>query len=367
MRGFSSAPIEAVRANAYKAPTDAPESDGTFSWEATTLVLAEVEAAGRTGLGYTYCHAAAAGLVNSVLREVVCAGDAFDAPAARAAMLRAVRNMGRSGVAACAISAVDVALWDLKAKLLDAPLAGLLGRRRDKAPIYGSGGFTSYSDEQLREQLEGWVARDGCRFVKMKIGREPERDPYRINVARSSIGDRQLFVDANGALSAKQALRLAERTREADIRWFEEPVTSDDPASLRLLRHRLPGSMEVAAGEYVFTLDDARGLLEAEAVDVLQADATRCGGVSGFLQVDALCEAHHIDLSAHCAPALHLPLALAATRLRHIEWFHDHARLEAMLFDGAPVPQNGEIAPDLSRPGLGLEFKRKDAERFRVA
>jgi len=367
MRGVSNAPIEAVRASAYKVPTDAPESDGTFSWESTTVILAEVVAAGCTGLGYTYCHAAAAGLVNSALREVVCAGDAFDAPAARGRMLRAVRNIGRSGVAACAISAVDVALWDLKAKLLGAPLAGLLGRKRETAPIYGSGGFTSYSDEQLREQLEGWVARDGCRFVKMKIGREPERDPYRINIARVAIGDRQLFVDANGALSARQALCLADRTRGADIRWFEEPVTSDDPASLRLLRHRLPAFMEVAAGEYVFTLDDARGLLEAEAVDVLQADATRCGGVSGFLQVDALCEAHHTDLSAHCAPALHLHLAVAATRLRHIEWFHDHVRLEAMLFDGAPLPQNGEIKPDLSRPGLGLEFKRQDAERFRVA
>lgn len=366
MTGVSCAPVEAIRASAYRIPTDAPESDGTFSWSATTLVLVEAVAAGAAGIGYSYCHAAAAEVANSALQEVVCGADAFDIPAARDRMRRAVRNMGRSGVAACAISAVDAALWDLKAKLLGSPLAALLGRKREAAPIYGSGGFTSYSDEQLREQLSGWVARDGCRFVKMKIGREPERDPHRIDVAKRAIGDRQLFIDANGALSAKQALSLAEQTREADIRWFEEPVTSDDPASLRLLRLRLPAFMEVAAGEYVFTLDDARILLGREAVDVLQADATRCGGVSGFLQVDALCEAHHIDLSAHCAPALHCHLGVASTRLRHIEWFHDHVRLEAMLFDGAPVPSNGEIRPDLSRPGLGLAFKRQDAERFRV-
>ena len=364
--GPSRAPIASVAARAYKIPTDAPESDGTFAWDSTTLIVVDIEAGGETGLGYTYCHEAAAALARGKLAEVVEGVDAFDGPAARATMLRAVRNMGRSGIAACAISAVDAALWDLKAKLVGLPLALLLGRRRDAAPIYGSGGFTCYSDEQLRAQLGGWAARDGCRFVKMKIGRDPARDPHRIAVAKAAIGDCALFVDANGALSAKQALGLVERAREADIRWFEEPVTSDDPASLRLLRERLPASMEVAAGEYVFTLDDARILLESEAVDVLQADATRCGGVSGFLQVDALCEAHHIDLSAHCAPALHRHVALAATRLRHIEWFHDHARLEAMLFDGAPVPEDGEIKPDLSRPGHGLEFKRRDAERFLV-
>ena len=363
---MTGAPIKALRASAYKVPTDAPESDGTFSWASTTIIVVEAIAGDQTGLGYSYCDAAATTLANGALSEVVCGADAFDIPAARIQMLRAVRNSGRSGIAACAISAIDAALWDLKAKLLDAPLATLLGRQRDAAPIYGSGGFTSYSDEQLRAQLQGWVERDGCQFVKMKVGREPERDPHRIKVAKTAIGDRQLFIDANGALSAKQALSLAEQTREADIRWFEEPVTSDDPASLRLLRHRLPVDMEVAAGEYVFTLDDARILLEKDAVDVLQADATRCG-VSGFLQVDALCEAHHIDLSAHCAPALHRHLAVVATRLRHIEWFHDHVRLESMLFDGAPVARNGEIRPDLSRPGLGLAFKRQDAERFRVA
>jgi L-alanine-DL-glutamate epimerase-like enolase superfamily enzyme len=363
----TAAAVASLAAAAYKIPTDAPESDGTASWDSTTLVVVEAEAGGRKGLGYTYCQEAAATLINSKLGEIVCGADAFDIPATRAKLLRSVRNLGRPGVAACAISAIDACLWDLKAKLLDMPLASLLGRRRDAAPIYGSGGFTSYSDRELREQLGGWVARDGCRFVKMKIGREPARDPHRIEVARAAIGEAALFVDGNGAFSAKQALRLAEQMRGADIEWFEEPVTSDDPSSLHLLRERLPASMEVAAGEYIYSLDDARILLQAGAVDVLQADATRCGGVSGFLQVDALCEAHHIDLSAHCAPALHRPLACAAVRLRHIEWFHDHVRLEGMLFDGAPKPENGEIRPDLSRPGLGLEFKRQDAERYRIA
>lgn len=360
------APITALRAAAYRIPTDSPEADGTYAWDATTLVVARVEAGGRSGMGYTYADAGAVLLIEGALRKATERRDSFDIPGAWMAMQRSVRNLGRSGLAACAISAIDSALWDLKARALDLPLASLLGRCRDQVPIYGSGGFTTYTDAQLKTQLSGWVERDGCRFVKMKIGTEPERDPERVRQAKSAIGERELFVDANGAFSVKQALRFTLACPDADIRWFEEPVTSDDLPGLHLTRERAPESMEIAAGEYIYTLDDAREMLEANAVDVLQADATRCGGITGFLQIGALCEAHHTDLSAHCAPAIHRHVGCAVPRLRHLEWFHDHVRIEQMLFDGAPVAHDGVIQPDLSRPGHGIEFKTKDAERFRV-
>jgi L-alanine-DL-glutamate epimerase-like enolase superfamily enzyme len=363
----ASAPIRGISAAAYRIPTDAPEADGTFAWNATTLVVASVTAAGRSGLGYTYADGCATGLIAGALAEAINGRDAFDIPGCWMAMQRAVRNLGRSGLAACAISAVDAALWDLKAKALDQPLAALLGRQRDAIDIYGSGGFTSYSDEQLRDQLAGWVEQDGCRFVKMKIGSEPARDPHRIEVARAAAGESQLFVDANGAFSVRQALDLAHASRDADIRWFEEPVTSDDPPGLRLMRQSAPPTMDIAAGEYIYTLDDARRLLEAGAVDVLQADVTRCGGVTGFLHIAALCEAHHTDLSGHCAPSMHRHVACASLRLRHLEWFHDHVRIEQMLFDGAPQAADGVIRPDLREAGHGLAFKAPDAERNKIA
>jgi L-alanine-DL-glutamate epimerase-like enolase superfamily enzyme len=200
----------------------------------------------------------------------------------------------------------------------------------------------------------------------MKIGSDPAGDPRRVAAARQAIGDAGLFVDANGAFSAKQALDLAARIAEYRVGWFEEPVTSDDSEGLALMRAHAPAGMDIAAGEYGYTLDDFRRLIERPSVDVLQADVTRCGGVTGFMQVAALCEAHHLDLSGHCAPALHLHAACAAPRLRHLEWFHDHVRIEQMLFDGAPVARDGRIAPDLSRPGFGLALKRQDAERYRV-
>jgi L-alanine-DL-glutamate epimerase-like enolase superfamily enzyme len=358
-------PITALRAEAFRVPTDAPEADGTFAWQATTIVVVHVEAGGEWGVGYSYADASVAGLVLGLLKKILEKRDSFDIAGCWLAMQRGIRNLGRSGLAACAISAIDSALWDLKARLLDMPLAQLLGRCRDTVPVYGSGGFTSYSDAQLRAQLAKWVERDGCRSVKMKVGSEPERDPERVAQAKAVIGQAELFVDANGAFSVKQALAFLNRCVSADIRWIEEPVTSDDLEGLRLMREC--ATMDVAAGEYTYTSDDARRMLASGAVDVLQADVTRCGGITGFLQVGALCEAHHTDLSGHCAPSLHRHVACALPRLRHLEWFHDHVRIEHMLFDGAPVAQDGVIAPDLARPGLGLVFKWQDAERYRVS
>ena len=357
----------AVRAHAYTIPTDKPEADGTMRWDSTTLVIVEIDGGGRTGLGYTYTDGCIARLISHKLAEVVCAHDVMDPPAAWHAMRVAVRNMGAEGLAANAIAAIDVALWDLKAKLLDLPLALLLGRCRDAVPIYGSGGFTTYSDEELTDQFRGWIERDGCAWVKMKVGTHPAQDPHRVAVARKAAGDRGLFVDANGAYDSAQALSYAEIfAHESGVVWFEEPVTSDALDSLRLLRGRMPAGMEVAAGEYAYRPEYVRRMLEARAVDVQQADATRCLGITGFLRAAALCDAHHTDLSAHCAPALHLHACCAAPRLRHLEWFHDHVRIEHMLFEGAPVPRAGVIRPDLSRPGLGLEFRRQDAERYQI-
>lgn len=365
MTSDSTAPVAAVQASAYRIPTDAAESDGTFAWTATTLVLVQVRAAGEEGIGYSYGPAAAAALVRESLGEVVLGQDALDTMALFVAMRQAVRNIGRQGVAALAISALDTALWDLKGKLLGQPVLHLLGgAARSEIPVYGSGGFTSYDRQQLQEQLGGW-ARRGLAAVKMKVGRAPAQDPQRVRWAREAIGpDTQLFVDANGACTRTQALALAQRFAECDVRWFEEPVSSDDVEGLRFLRDRAPPRMDIAAGEYGFDLLHFRGLLEAGAVDVLQADATRCGGLTGFMAAAALCQAHGVPLSSHCAPALHVAACCCAPTAVHMEWFHDHERIERLLFDGAPQPQQGRVRPDRSRPGLGLAFRPADAQEY---
>jgi len=356
-----------ARASAYKVPTDGPESDGTLEWNSTTLVLVEVEAGGKCGIGYSYADEATGVLIRDMLADVLEGREAMDIPGAWWTMAAAVRNVGRRGVAAMAISALDNALWDLKARLLDLPLVKLLGSVREAVPVYGSGGFTSYGDAWLREQLGGW-AEAGIAMVKMKVGRDPQRDPERVKVARKAIGDEaQLFVDANGAYARKQALRMARVFAEDyDVRWFEEPVSSDDLEGLRLLRDRAPAGMDITAGEYGYDAGYFRRMLGAGAVDVLQADATRCGGITGYLRAAVLCDAFHVPLSAHCAPALHMHPACATQASRHIEYFHDHVRIEHLLFEGVPEPVDGRLHPDLSRPGAGITFKHADAEQYRI-
>jgi len=359
-------PIASVDVLAYTVPTEEPESDGTLEWDSTTIVVVEARAGDEVGLGYTYADATVATLIDERLVPVVAGHDPTSIPAAWQAMAEALRNLGRPGLAASAIAAVDSALWDLKARLLGVPLVALLGAARKSVELYGSGGFTSYTDAQLEEQLGGWAA-DGFRSVKLKVGREPDCDVERVRVARAAVGDAALFVDANGAFDRKPALAFAEAVAGLGVTWFEEPVSSDDLDGLRLLRDTAPATIEIAAGEYGYDLPGFKRLLDAGAVDVLQADATRCAGITGFLQVAALCEAYGVPLSAHTAPALQLHACCAAQPLRHLEWFHDHVRVERLLFDGAVEPADGQLRPDLGRTGNGLELKRADAARYAVA
>jgi len=365
VRQGAQATVESVGVAAYTIPTEEPESDGTAEWESTTIVVVELSAGGATGLGYTYAPAAAGKLIEEKLAEVVEGSDAFAIGTTWAAMSAALRNAGRPGIGFCALSAVDLALWDVKARLLEVPLVDVLGPERDGAAIYGSGGFTSYSLARIGEQLADWVEQ-GIPRVKMKVSRAPERDAQRLAAARRAIGDEtELYVDSNGALERKQALRWAERfAHEWGVTWYEEPVSSEDLEGLRLLRDSVPAGLEIAAGEYAYVPADFRNLIVNGCVDCLQADVTRCGGITGFLRAGALAAAFELELSAHCAPSASVAPCCAVPNFRHLEYFHDHVRLEPMLFDGVLEPEGDSLRPDRSRPGNGLELKRADAERF---
>ena len=360
--------VEGIEVHVLTVPTDLPGGDGTAAWDSTTMVAVEVAAAdGSRGLGYTYGSPAAADVVCKHLAPAVLGSDPDHAGATWRRMVDVVRNEGLPGVAATAISAVDIALWDLKARQHEQPLWLHLGAHRRTVPIYGSGGLTAMTQEQVTAQLSGWVAA-GIPRVKMKIahnwGADPEADLERVTAVRTAIGDAELFVDANGGYTAKQALRLAESLRRLGVTWFEEPVSSDRLGELRAIRQATP--LDIAAGEYGYTPWYFDTMLRAEAVDVLQADVTRCLGVTGFLQAAALASGAGVPFSAHCAPAVHAQVGCAAPDIAHIEYFHDHARLEKMVLSGVPEPQGDLLAPDPTAPGLGLTL-RPEAEQYRVA
>lgn len=361
------AKVDRIRAAAYRVPTDEPEADGTLAWDATTMITVHAEGGGLRGFGYGYADPAAAVLINETLAPALTGCDALAPQAAWDTARVRLRNSGHAGIGACAVSVLDSALWDLKARLLGLPLVRLLGQVRADIRAYGSGGFTTYGEARLRSQLEGWMA-DGIDAVKIKVGGGGIRDIDQVEIAREVIGRvPDLFVDANGVYSTKQALGYAYRFADFGVTWFEEPVSSDDLEGLRIVRRNGPAGMSIAAGEYAWGLLDVRRMLEAGAVDVMQIDATRCGGVTGFLQAAALCEAFHMPLSTHTAPSLHASLCCATGRAIHAEYFHDHVRLEGMLLDGAATVRNGRLAPDTTALGLGLTLKQADAEPHRIA
>ncbi len=359
------ATVERLDVSVYTVPTEETESDGTLEWTATTAVVIEAYAAGRRGLGYTFGSPAAAAVVREHLAPMVEGADALAVRPRWQSMVAGVRNIGRGGIAATAISAVDIALWDLAARLLDAPLVTLLGRAHDAVPVYGSGGFTSYSVERLSEQLAEW-AESGIPRVKMKVGRHPDDDLDRVLAVRNAVGDGvEVMVDANGAYSRRQAVGFAHRFADLGVGWFEEPVSSDDLEGLRLVRDQAPGGIRIAAGEYGWDPWYYQAMLDAGAVDVVQADVTRCLGITGFLEVAGLCHAHHIPVSAHTAPQVSVHACAAVLPLEHLEYFHDHIRVERLLFDGVLEPQGGTLVPGTSKTGLGLELKEADAKRYR--
>ena len=361
--------VETLTTAAFTVPTDAPEADGTFAWSSTTLVLVRASSQGETGTGWTYAPAATTAIVEEALAPVVLGCPAMDVGGAWGSMVRHVRNSGRHGLVGYAISAVDVALWDLKARLLGLPLHRLLGAVRSDVPVYGSGGFTTYDDRQLSEQLTHWTVEQRIPRVKIKIGESwgsrVGRDVERMRQAREVVGaDVELFVDANGAYGAGQAIRVMDDVRDLHVRWFEEPVSSDDLAGLREVRQHV--SADVAAGEYVGDLYEARGLCASGAVDCLQLDVSRVGGISEWLRGAAVAAAHNLQVSGHCGPHLHAHVAAATPNLRHLEWFHDHERIEAMLFDGTLDPSGGTITPRDDAIGNGLTFRDDVAEPYRV-
>lgn len=358
--------VRSLDVSCYRIPTDGPEGDGALRWSEVELVVVHVNAGGLVGMGYSYTAAQpAARLIFDKLAPVIVGQCVYDIPALWRAMNEQLRYIGRPGLGLMAIAAVDQALWDLKARLLDIPLSALWGRARASVPIYGSGGFVTYTAARLQRQLEGWLEQ-GLSAVKIKIGDNLDEADSRVVLAREVIGPGvDLMVDANGACRARDALALAECVAEQQVCWFEEPVPAEDYEGLRWVRDRVPDDMAIAAGEYGWDGYYFRRLLEAKAIDVLQVDATRCG-YTGFLHASELASAFNIPVSAHCAPALHIPLCVAVDGVRNVEYFHDHSRVEAMLFDSGDSLHDGALWPDLDRIGHGIELRRSDAEPYRI-
>ncbi len=357
--------MQKMTIHSYDIPCDSEESDGTLKWKSTTLVFVALQFHDKIGIGFTYGHEACVDVIKKNFSPILKKNSnrlADDIPLIHEQMSNSVRNVGLRGIAAHALSAVDIALWDLKAKILEVPLCQLWGMARESVPVYGSGGFTSYSNEETAVQFQKWKEK-GINKFKMKVGRNPSQDITRVKDARKAIDvNDELFVDANGAYTRKQALDFAEKFREYGVTWFEEPVPADDLQGLHLLRNQT--SLNITAGEYGYDAFYFKDMLEAQSVDIIQADATRCCGYTGFFEACKLSEAFNLPLSSHTAPSIHLQACLSQPDVCHMEYFHDHVRIEQTYFEGFPKLENGNLLPHLDRYGHGLELKVKDIQKY---
>jgi L-alanine-DL-glutamate epimerase-like enolase superfamily enzyme len=316
------------------------------------------------GVGVTTSRA----VIHEALKPLLLGQDALAHEKLWEEMFWRVRGFGRKGVAFSAISSIDIALWDLKAKFFGVPLFMLLGPFTATVPIYGSGGWTSFTEDELVREQVGYVER-GIPRIKMKVakdfGRAEEEDLRRLAAVRKAVGDDvEIYVDANNGFYAKQAIGFARRMADYDVRWFEEPVLADDIAGLAAIARAI--DIPVATGEHEYTKYGFKALLEAGGADIVQPDVGRVGGVTEWMKVAHLAHAYNLPVAPHAVQLVHLHLACCTPNLKVVEYLGVSEETDRIFYTEFPEPKNGMWSPYPDRPGLGLELDPRAVERYSI-
>jgi len=353
--------IAEVRVHLVSAPVPAGFADATRTVECVGYTVVRVITdQGLEGLGLTYHEVggeATRGLIRHNIAPRLIGRDPFETEALWQEMVAYLRGVGRKGLTYCALSAVDIALWDLKGKIVEMPLVRLLGGNRTRVPVYASGGWTSFSDEHLAADSKAKVAR-GYRAIKVKVGVEgggnPARDLRRIRMVREAVGpDVQILLDANNCWDAATAIQFANRVRDCDITFFEEPVAADDIPGLA--RFRRGTDIPLATGEHEYTRFGVRDLVLHEAADVVQVDGARVGGYTELLKAAAITQAWNLRLAPHAMEHMHLPLVAATANAMFLERLDIFEGITELVFRDPPAVVDGYMTVP-ERPGLGLEL-----------
>ena len=322
-----------------------------------------------TGLGVGIAHPGVRVTIDKTLKSLLIGEDPFAIERLWERMFWRVRSYGRKGIAFCAISAVDIALWDLKAKALGLPLYRLLGPYQERVPIYGSGGWTHFDERELVEEQTGYIERLGVRAVKMKVakdfGRSEREDVRRLAAVRQAVGDEvEVLIDANNGYYAKQAIGMAKRFEDYNVGWFEEPVLADDIQGLAEIARAI--SIPVATGEHEYLKYGFKDLIARGGADIVQPDVGRVGGVTEWMKVAHLAHAFNLPVAPHAFQLVHLHLACATPNLRIVEYLGVSEEGDRVWYTEFPRPKDGWWAPYPDRPGLGLELDPKAVEQYAV-
>jgi len=323
---------------------------------------------GIEGLGTSAGSTAVQAVVEDSLKEVLIGEDPFNIEKLWNLMFWTVRGVGRKGIAFCAISALDIALWDLKAKALNLPLYRLLGPYTDTVPVYGSGGWTNFSESELVAEQVGYVER-GFPRVKMKVGKDfgmsEDEDVKRLAAVRKAVGDDvEIYVDANNGYYAKQAIRMSQIFEQFDVKWFEEPVLADDIEGLSVISQST--TIPVATGEHEYTKYGFKELISRGGADIVQPDIGRVGGVTEWMKVAHIAHGFNLPVAPHAYQLIHLHVACATPNLKVVEYLGVSDQSDRVWYTEFPEPVNGMWSPYPDRPGLGLELDPDVVKKFKV-
>jgi L-alanine-DL-glutamate epimerase-like enolase superfamily enzyme len=353
--------IKSINVHLVSAPVPGNLSDATRKVETIGYTIVRIVTEGGVeGFGVTYNEVggeATKSLIVHSMAQKLIGRDPFETEVIWQELFQFLRGVGRKGLMLCALSAVDIAIWDLKGKLIGLPLYKLFGGCKTRIPVYASGGWTSYEDDLLVSDMKRMVA-DGYNMLKFKVGVEgganPARDVKRVEKVRNAVGENiGLMLDANNCWDAATAVQFANSVREFNIMFLEEPVPADDIVGLT--RYKRCTDIPLATGEHEYTKFGARELVRNEAADIVQMDATRAGGFTEMLKVAAITEAWNLLLAPHAMDNIHIHLVSAASNAPFLERLVMFDEITSRVYKNAPVPKNGIMEiPDL--PGLGLEL-----------
>lgn len=360
--------VRAASCDRYRIPLPETLTDSTHG-EMTAFDLIAVRIAdgeGREGVGYTYtAGGAGAGAIRSLIADdflpLLDGADETRIEALWRRMWRTVHFAGRGGPAAFAMAAVDIALWDLKARQANMPLWRLLGGCDPRVRAYAGGIDLQFPLELLLERTRENLEK-GFRAIKMKVGRDRlAEDVERVGAMRDLLGEGfPLMADANMRWTADEALQAALALADARLVWLEEPMAPEDIAGHARLRRMAP--VPLAAGENLHTLAEFRAYMEAQAVSFPEPDVATCGGITPWMKIAKLAEAFDLPVTSHGVHDLHVHLLAAVPNASYLE-VHGFG-LEAFMAEPLTVSAGCAAAPD--RPGHGVSFDWQGLEALRA-
>ena len=357
--------ITDVKTTWLSLPLSSNLADSTHVLDRIEWILVDVVTdEGHTGhahmLTFDYGPELLKGIVDTELKDLVVGQNPLLIEKIRGDCLKQVEYIGHSGVAAWGVAAIDIALWDILGKHLNSPVAFLLGACRDSVPIYGSGGWLSYSMDQLLEEVTSY-ARRGFKGVKMKVGSgNMKQDVERVKAVRKAIGDDLIMmVDANQGWNTHEARQFYRQVQDCNIFWFEEPIPKDDWDGYANLANAL--DIPLATGEREYSLSNFREMLTRRAASVIQPDALRIGGITQWMKLARLCEAFGVRVASHFYKEIDVHCLAACPNALFLEYF---PWLDALLVH--PLEISAGVAKVPARPGLGIEIKPEAIQEFRV-